>query len=235
MNVEIQREATQRGITRLCHFSPSRNLIHIAVGKVGILSTKNLTQSERGVFTPTDLQRLDSYTGHICCSIQYPNAWYLDKARAQDALFPDWVVLLLGPRFLWLPGTRFCPRNAASGFGRGIKEGTLAFREMFADSVLGARGRTYRRSVKHLDNVPTDEQAEVLVPDRVPQEDILGVAVQSAAQARNEAVRFRLAGIPSNTLKIVVAPTLFDKQALSNCIRNGTLPDEKAWNPGVRR
>jgi len=29
MNRAIQEEAVQRGITRLCHFTPSRNLAHI--------------------------------------------------------------------------------------------------------------------------------------------------------------------------------------------------------------
>jgi len=34
-DLEIEKSATARGITRLCHFTPSRNLLHIAAGKVG--------------------------------------------------------------------------------------------------------------------------------------------------------------------------------------------------------
>jgi len=89
----IRQEVAKRRIARLCHFTPSRNLAHIAAGEIGILATRNLQQDERSVLNPTDLQRLDGHTGYISCSIEYPNAWYLDRARAQDTLFRDWVIL----------------------------------------------------------------------------------------------------------------------------------------------
>lgn len=140
MIVSIKREAERRNITRLCHFTPSRNLVHILTGETGILATKNLQANERSVFTPTDLERLDRHPGYICCSIEYPNAWYFDKAQVKDILFKDWVVLFINPKYLWLPETRFCQRNAASGYGSGIAEGEEAFLTMFADSVPGSKG-----------------------------------------------------------------------------------------------
>ena len=127
MIASIKREAMHRGITRLCHFTPSRNLIHIASGEQGILATEKLKATERGVFTPTDLERLDRHEGYISCSMEYPNAWYFDRARAKAALFKDWVIIFIDPKYLWLPGTRFCPRNAASQYGRDISEGAKAF------------------------------------------------------------------------------------------------------------
>src|SRR4028118_2268045 len=130
----IKQEVERRGITRLCHFTPSRNLVHILTGTTGILATKKLQTDERSVFTPTDLQRLDRHEDYICCSIQYPNAWYFDTAKSKDELhelFKDWVILFINPKYLWLPGTRFCPRNAASGYGNLVAEGKEAFLSMF--------------------------------------------------------------------------------------------------------
>ena len=86
----IQNRAVQRRITRLCHLTPSRNLGHIAVDPRGILALQHLEKDEKSVFNPTDLARLDGYLDHVCCSIQYPNAWYFRKARNKEQLFPDW-------------------------------------------------------------------------------------------------------------------------------------------------
>jgi hypothetical protein len=81
MNAAIKKKVRQRGVTRLCHFTPSRNLIHIASGVTGILATKKLEAEERKLYTPTDLLRFDGHAGFISCSLEYPNAWYFDKAR----------------------------------------------------------------------------------------------------------------------------------------------------------
>jgi len=235
MNAAIKAEAQQRGITRLCHFTPSRNLIHIASGVTGILATKKLEEEERKLYTPTDLLRLDGHPGYISCSVEFPNAWYFDKARGKDILFKDWVVLLMNAKHLWAVGTRFCARNAAGASGAEIAEGEAAFRGMFADSVRGAYGNTYTRSSSHLPCCPTDEQAEVLIPDQVPLDDVLAVVVSSESQAKSELARFRAVGVPADRFRLVVAPTLFDKRALSTCIRSGKRPTESVWSPGGGR
>ncbi len=227
----IRREVLKRGIARLCHFTPSRNLVHIASGMTDILSTKKLKEDERSLFTQTDLLRLDGHEDHIACSIEFPNAWYLDKARSNEVLFLDWVVIMIIPKYLWARGTRFSPRNAASNRGRGISEGEAAFLAMFAESIRGAYGRTYARSPGHLLCCPTDEQAEVLIPDRISMNDILGVAVSGETQARNEVARLRIARVPENRFQFIIAPILFDKRRLSTCIRSGRRPPETPWNP----
>ena len=119
----IRERANRRGVTRLCHFTPSRNLAHIASDTRGILASRHLKGDEAAIFNPTDKARLDGHTGHVCCSIQYPNAWYFRRARENERLFPDWVVLLIDARYLWQAGTKFCPRNAAAGHGRVVHEG----------------------------------------------------------------------------------------------------------------
>ena len=226
---QIKQEVERRGITRLCHFTPSRNLVHILTGITGILATKKLQKDERSVFTPTDLERFDRHEAYICCSIEYPNAWYFDIAKSKDELFKDWVILFINPKYLWLSGTRFCPRNAAWGHGRSVAEGKEAFLSMFAQSVSGAGNRTFPRSNTHLVCCPTDNQAEVLIPDQIGTADILAIAVPTETQAKNEAVRLSILGVPGDRFNFVIAPTLFDKQMLSNSIRSGKRPIERHW------
>ncbi len=226
----IKCKAELRRITRLCHFTPSRNLIHILTGEMGILATKKLQENERSAFTQTDLERLDRHEGYICCSIEYPNVWYFDKAKSRDILFPDWVVLFINPKYLWLPGTRFCPRNAASGYGSGIVEGEEGFQAMFADAVSGAYGKTRDRSSNHLACCPTDDQAEVLIPDQIGVADILAISVPTETQAKNEVARLRIMDIKENRYKFVIAPEIFNK-SISNLIRSGKRPKETPWIP----
>jgi hypothetical protein len=103
---------------------------------------------------------------------------------------------------------------------------------MFASSVRGAYGRTFARSASHLPCSPTHEQAEVLVPDQIRLQDVLAVVVSSETQAKNELARFRAAGVPCDRFSLIVAPTLFDKRALSTHIRSGMRPTERVFSLG---
>lgn len=114
--MRIRRECNRRGITRLCHFTQSRNLAHILGDCVGILSRRRLESNDLP-YNPTDPDRWDGCEHLVCCSIEYPNVYYFAKVREQDHLFKDWVVLLIKPDFLWTPGTKFCPCNAATARG----------------------------------------------------------------------------------------------------------------------
>lgn len=145
MSNSIMGLARQRGITRLCHFTPSRNLGHILTDSCGVLATQHLKDDERAVLNPTDLERFDGHPGHVCCSIQYPNAWYFKKARGKEHLFLDWVVLFVEPHHLWTPAAKFCPFNAAAGSGRYLRDGVDGLEALFDDSIEDTQGRTYRR------------------------------------------------------------------------------------------
>ena len=233
----VEAEVKARGITRLCHFTPSRNLAHIVAGKKGILATGKLQADERSVYTATDLQRLDGFTEHVCCSIEYPNAWYFERVRGKELLFKDWVVLLVTPKYLWMPGTRFCPRNAAAGYGQEVAEGVAAFKLLFAERTIGAYSRTYIRSPLTASCCPTDEQAEVLVPDLIELHDIVGIAVRDEDQARTELVRLELLGIPHSTLTtlaFIVAPAFWNKYSLSAALESGKHPVETKFDQTIR-
>jgi hypothetical protein len=229
MSDAIKVEVLRRGITRLCHFTPSRNLGQILSGNSGVLATKRLKEDERNIFAATDLERLDRHTGHISCSIEYPNAWYFDRARSRELLFRDWAIVFIAPTYLWQKETLFCPRNAAASFGREVGSGEPAFLRLFAPEVVGAYGRQYSRSPLTPDYCVTDEQAEVLIAEEIGLEDILGFAVTSIEQARNEVVRLKLLGIPDpriQELRVIISPDLFDKNQLSRLLKQGKRPQE---------
>ena len=224
MIAAIRDRANERGISRLCHFTPSRNLGHIVTDQIGVLSSTRLNGDERCVFNPTDCERLDGFPDHVCCSVQYPNAWYFRKARGNDQLFRDWVVLFIRPHYLWDSGTKFCHRNAAAGRGKEVAEGLAAFESLFAPSVRGSRGMTFQRLSAHPSWLPTDEQAEVLILDMVEHDDLLGVAVADEAQGRREIAR--LVQLEVEPPPIYVAPDFFKPNALSAKLRNGGIPEE---------
>jgi hypothetical protein len=227
--IQIAAEVNDRRITRLCHFTPSRNFGQIVAGKVGVLATNKLSNDDRNVFAPTDLSRFDGYTDHICCSIEYPNAWYFERARSMEVLFKDWVVLLIDPKYLSDSRTLFSPRNAAAEGGHLVMPGYEGFARLFAAKVHGAHGKTFTRSGRHLQCCPTDEQAEVLVPDVIELRDVLGVAVHSREQAENEIVRLKLLQIPEaeiKTLPFLVVPEFWEKYQLSGLLKEGRKPVE---------
>ena len=70
--------------------------------------------------------------------------------------------------------------------GDSWQEGVTAFDSLFADVVEG--DRVYRRGPRHPDFLPTDEQAEVLIPDRISRPDVQGVVVRDDDQARARGV-----------------------------------------------
>ena len=224
----IRERVARRGITRLCHFTPSRNLAHIVSGSHGILAARHLSEDEAETFNPTDRRRLDGYPDHVCCSIQYPNTWNFSKKRLEERLFRDWVVVLIDARYLWELGTKFCPRNAAARQGRLVGEGVAAFEALFADVVEGVHA--YVRGPSHPEYLPTDEQAEVLVPDRIDLGDVVGVVVRDDSQAAREASRLRLLGL--EVPRLLVVPEFFAPPRLSGMLRSGRIPMEREYDRG---
>ncbi|MBN2642089.1 MAG: DUF4433 domain-containing protein [Victivallales bacterium] len=223
----IQQECNSRCITRLCHFTQSRNLAHIFDDPFGLCSTRTL-QSHDMPHNPTDPDRYDDRDDLICCSIEYPNTYYFVKVREHDHLFKDWVVLLIEPSYLWHSETCFCPCNAARSHGGYIQTGIQGFRSLYAATSPGI---SFSRPVGHLPAAPTDIQAEVLLKDPIPLESITGIAVQSEEQAQREICRLNLQGILINK-PIYIAPDLFKRTTLSGLIQRGVRAIETLYISG---
>jgi hypothetical protein len=229
----IRAEVEQRGITRLCHLTPFRNLVHVATGD-GLLSTAYLREAERRAFNQQDLERLDEHPDHVCCSIEFPNIWYLRQrrrdARGEARLFPDWVCLCLDPRWLWADATLFCPRNAAAARGRLVEAGAGAFSALFAPAVPGAYGNVYTRTPARLNACPTDDQAEVLVHRHIPLEDVQQIVVADESQAKRTFIGLTQIGVPEDLFAYVICAEFFAPQSLSGMIGAGRRPVEVVWD-----
>jgi hypothetical protein len=231
----IRAEAERLQISRLAHFTPLRNLVHIATGD-GVSSTVKLSATARAVFHPQDLARLDGYPDHISCSIQYPNAYYLAHkrrdARGEERIFRDWVCLLIAPDHLWREQTLLCSHNAAGFGGTNVRAGLACFQSMFADEVVAPQA-TWRRQAQP-DCCPTDAQAEVLVHRHIPIDDIVAFAVETAEQAGDTCAVLRQLKVAEERLRFVIAPDFYAPQRLVRALHSGRLPVETPWHPEPR-
>lgn len=230
----IRAEAERREISRLVHFTPTRNLVHIVTGS-GLKSTKMMSEEERAEFNQQDLRRLDGHPDHICCTIEYPNAFYYRSkrasARGEEALFPNWVALLVSAKHLWSESTLLCPHNAAGRGGINVTRGLECFMSMFAEEVDAPRATRRRRGQP--DCCPTDVQAEVLIQRQVPLGDVLGIVVESAEQAADTDVLLRQLEAPRDSLPLVVCPEFFDPLSLVEALESERRPVEQTWHPAV--
>jgi ssDNA thymidine ADP-ribosyltransferase DarT-like protein len=219
-------------VTRVCHFTPSRNLPHI-LRDGEVRATKDLAEDVRAVYTATDLDRLDGHPDKVCCTIEYPNAYYWNKARAKGEapLFPTWVVLLIDAAVLFRPGTLFCTGNASKGFGATARAGADGLLAAYAPAVTGSGDRTFTRGPSHLPASPTDLQAEVLVPGPIPLTDVLAIAVATVEQAATERAILSRLSHPVGKVKWMIAPLMFQPTGLAAAIQAGRRPPETFWSP----
>ncbi|WP_435586986.1 DarT ssDNA thymidine ADP-ribosyltransferase family protein [Micromonospora aurantiaca (nom. illeg.)] len=215
--------ARRRGINRLCHFTPARNFIQML--ETGLIQGTAELAAQGATFKQNDTSRFDGGLSHVCCSVEYPNTWYLDRVRASDPHFLDWVILTLDVGLLDRPGVRFFPHNAARGHGSAQSFGTEGFSGMFAQVVQGQQRWTRLRP--HPDWWPTDDQAEVQVPGPISIATVHSVIYRSNEQQAAEVARHGMLRPLHPLPPAIVAPTLFDKYALSTSVRRGERPAER--------
>ncbi len=220
MNSQIVEHAERLGIRRLCHFTSARNLQYML--KSGqILDRATLDRLADQSANPTDSERFDGHRDKVCCSIEYPNAYYLDVVSKKDPLFLDWVVLFLHPRLLGMNDTMFCVHNAAKNKGAHVEGGYDGYVHLFAPNVGGrVRGKS------HLKQCPTDLQAEVLVPGPISMNEVVGMAMRTEQQIQTERVRWSVLGITEPQVPIFLAPTLYEKLSLRDYVWRGEQPKE---------
>ena len=77
------------------------------------------------------------------------------------------------------PYTKFSPSNAAHESGRNALEGLNAFEAMFADPVRNASG-TLSRGDDHLDECPTDIQAEALIHGEISIQHVENIVTENS-------------------------------------------------------
>lgn len=215
--------ARARGVTRIVHFTAARNLPQIIDD--GALLPVTQLRASGSHFTATDPTRYDGHPGCTCCSVEYPNPYYLRIAQRRPGAqaYPDWVALLLSVDLLDRPGILLSPRNAAA---RTAVPGNVAsFDALYAPTVSGQQ--EYRRGPRHLAAVPTDLQAEVLIPGPILLSQVAGLMfprIQSLRDVRANLVQLHRCAPSHWTWS--TSPESFDTDQLRRCVHGGIPPKE---------
>lgn len=208
-----------RGVTRLCHFTKFQNLTHIITSIDGVLASGSIRQDTKNV---NDTARYDGELDFVCCSVQYPNSWFLKRAIQNnlDQIFREWVVLYIDLSILKYKNTKFCPCNASKANGAYISKNMDNIDSIFASTVSTF---AYPRTSKMLSCCPTDGQAEILIENSIPRKYIKGIAVG------NEDVAGRVYSIlkmyDMEHISIYTAPDVLTTE-WSNMIKEGCSPNE---------
>lgn len=210
---------TARGVTRLCHFTKFQSLTHIITSEDGVLASSSIQQDTKNV---NDTVRYDGEMSLVCCSVQYPNSWFLKRAMQNnpDKIFKDWVVLYIDLSILKYKNAKFCPCNASKSCGKHINENIDDIDSIFANSVPTF---AHSRTSKMLSSCPTDGQAEILIDNNIPREYISGIAVGDEEVAKRVYAILRMYDM--GHISLYIAPDVLT-QNWSSMIRDGRRPDE---------
>lgn len=229
MTTSVTDALSKVPVTRLIHFTPAINLVSI-FGDRAIRASADLGSNSPWGFVPTDAVRFDARTTHVCCSFEYPNAYYQDRARAKSPLinYPDWVSFVLDLDLVLREGTLFCPCNGAKGGGRYQGEGGDALLGCWADPSTPSG---YRRSATHHPAVPTDLQSEVLIPGPIPLTSVTAIVVPSAEKARELFGVLEGFGLGPGQFEWRYAPLFFSKYELADALHYGNEVPEETWVP----
>lgn len=225
-NKEYKQFIEERGITRLCHFTKIKNLPYI-LGKYdgidnGILATEYIDDR---VCEVNDQHRLDGRRDYVCTSIEYPNLkfFYVSQKNSKDSNFRDWVVLLINPEIIGNTAL-FSKYNAALERGKYIKKGISSFRELFDNFDV--------RPMLLPDNITTNDQAEVLISQKIPVEAIYGVVFKDKSVADAEKIRLKLCGVNTENLKFYICEEMFAGRDTRKKLETGEIieVEEVEWH-----
>jgi len=210
---------TTRGVTRLCHFTKFQNLTHIITSADGVLASSSIRQDTKNV---NDTARYDGELDFVCCSVQYPNSWFLKRAMQNnsDKIFREWVVLYIDLSILKYKNTKFCPCNASKANGAYISKNMDNIDSIFATTVSTF---AYPRTSKMLSCCPTDGQAEILIENSISREYIKGIAVGNEDVAGCVCSILKMYGVEH--ISIYIAPDVLTTK-WSNMIKEGCSPNE---------
>lgn len=213
-----------RGVSRLCHFTKLQNLTHILSTENGIIASGSIQQDTKNV---NDIARYDGELDHVCCTIEYPNSWFLNYAMKSndDRIFRDWIVLCIDLDVLLVRSAKFCECNASTAHGQFIKEDFEKIDQIFADKVASF---LYSRTPQMLPCCPTNGQAEILIRDNIPLRYVSKIIVGNGDVAKQvyaiQKVFKKLYGI--SNIPVYVAPAVLST-SWSNMIKQGTRPQEQ--------
>lgn len=209
-----------RGVTRLCHFTKLQSLAQIVSTDSGILPSSSIRSDTKNV---TDKARYDGELECVCCSVEYPNSWFLQRAMTNntDKVFRDWLTIYINLDILNLNDAKFCPCNASTDWGRYI---TNDISTLYANPVHCKR--IYYRDSPMLHCCPTDGQAEILIKSGIPRDYITGFAVGDENMAGRVYAMLKTCNVKQ--VPIYIAPTILTP-TWSTMIKRGQRPSEELF------
>lgn len=213
----------KRGVTRLCHFTTLKIFTHIITSSKGILSS---IQLDKDVKNMNDSIRYDGKLDYICCSIQYPNSWFLKKSKNNniDKVFREWVVIYIDLNIIKYRNSKYCPCNASKSKGAYISKDMNHIDSIYAEKISIC---PYPRTKKMLLCCPTDDQAEILIKSDIPRDYIIGIAVGNEEIAKQVYSILKIYQLKN--IIIYISPDILDTK-WSNLVRNGCIPKETRYN-----
>ncbi len=205
-----------RGVTRLCHFTKLQSLTHIISSEQGVLASGSICQDTKNA---NDTARYDGELDFVCCSVEYPNSWFLKSARSSnyDSIFNDWTVLYIYLDILKEKRIKFSPCNASRGRGAYINEDEDEIESIFFNSDR------YPRTPQMLPACPTDGQAEILIADNIPRRFIKGIALGNEDVAKRVYAMLKMCDMTH--IPLYIAPDVLTPN-WSPLIKSGRRPEE---------
>lgn len=210
----------QQGVTRLCHFTKLQSLPHILQSFEGIKATKRISQD---LLNSIDPVRADGELDYVCCSIEYPNSWYLDHARErnEDIVFREWVIIYINLDILKVREAKVSECNAAKNRGQYIKVADeVNTKKLFDEHLSSFR---IARPASMLSACPTNGQAEVLIKGNIPRQYMMAIAVGNEETAKIVYAMKRTLKIKG--MNIYISPQVINKE-WSGIVRKGDRPTE---------
>ena len=221
MNNDIYDVLMEKSVSRLCHFTKLENLVHILNSSDGILAT-NFIDENKNVIDPN---RRDMQLDYICCSIEYPNSWFLEDAKERnESIFNDWVVLYIKPDIVRERCVKVSECNAAKSNGYYIKKGDYKSTAHLFDYKVPSFN--HPRTEKMLKCCPTNAQAEIMIYCSIPKEYIFGIAVMNTDMA--ERVYGILSLLRIENIDIYISPDVIGKR-WRRLIQEGNRPLEERY------
>ena len=198
MSGEVDAESSQmaayiasRGIHRLVHFSPRRNLIGIfqmgglwARGRLIAYAKEHEDADMMAYVTWNDAVRLDGRQDCINLSIERINLYLFNVFRRKfEERFGDnepWCVIEIDPSVMLMSEVVFARANAASSSVKasGTAPGLKGLMALYADRVVTPKRYGTRVDERAPDlplACPTSIQAEVMVPGTIPLSKVIGL------------------------------------------------------------
>jgi hypothetical protein len=212
----VSEKISELGVSRLVHFTPSRNLPQI-LGDGALRGVSDLDTATFAGHARNDSVRADGHPDKLSMSFEYPNVYYLRLARGRTSGFQDWACLVLNPRVAAIRGALFSPINAAS-WDASLRPGAEGMSALWEDDIPSSR-RLIRRSPDHRPASPTDLQAEVMIPGPIPLSEVIGIVVPRVEDAHLEQERLRYLRRDPEQLDWIVSAEMFEIGPVLRAVR----------------